>query len=94
MKVDEPFLNAIVDEVELIEIGDALANYDVDTWEAYEQVVEAWKGQSERINIWKIKSLRRQEKHYRKTRRNRRNSGWNMASNYLIQFVTPKRLQL
>jgi molybdenum cofactor cytidylyltransferase len=31
-------------EVELIEIGDALANYDVDTWEAYEQVVEAWKG--------------------------------------------------
>jgi molybdenum cofactor cytidylyltransferase len=33
-------------EVELIEIGDALANYDVDTWEAYEQVVEAWKGQS------------------------------------------------
>lgn len=33
------------DELELIEIGDALANYDVDTWEAYEQVVEAWKGQ-------------------------------------------------
>lgn len=33
-------------EVELIEIGDALANYDVDTWEAYEQVVEAKKGQS------------------------------------------------
>jgi len=31
-------------EVELIEIGDTLANYDVDTWEAYEQVVEAWKG--------------------------------------------------
>jgi molybdenum cofactor cytidylyltransferase len=31
-------------EVELIEIGDALANYDVDTWEAYEHVVEAWKG--------------------------------------------------
>ena len=29
-------------EVELIEVGDALANYDVDTWEAYEQVVEAW----------------------------------------------------
>ncbi len=29
-------------EVALIEIGDALANYDVDTWEAYEQVVEAW----------------------------------------------------
>ena len=31
-------------EVELIEVGDALANYDVDTWEAYEQVVKAWKG--------------------------------------------------
>jgi molybdenum cofactor cytidylyltransferase len=31
-------------EVELIEIEDALANYDVDTWEAYEQVVEAWMG--------------------------------------------------
>ena len=30
------------DEVELIEIGDALPNYDVDTWEAYQQVVEAW----------------------------------------------------
>jgi len=29
--------------VELIEIGDALANYDVDTWEAYEHVVEVWK---------------------------------------------------
>jgi molybdenum cofactor cytidylyltransferase len=33
-------------EVELIEMGDALANYDVDTWEAYEQVLEAWKSQS------------------------------------------------
>ena len=31
-------------EVELIEVGDALANYDVDTWEAYQQVLEAWKG--------------------------------------------------
>jgi molybdenum cofactor cytidylyltransferase len=30
-------------EVELIEIGDALANYDVDTWEAYQQVLEAWE---------------------------------------------------
>ena len=29
-------------EVELIEVGDALAIYDVDTWEAYQQVVEAW----------------------------------------------------
>jgi molybdenum cofactor cytidylyltransferase len=30
-------------EVELIEMGDALANYDVDTWEAYQQVLEAWE---------------------------------------------------
>jgi molybdenum cofactor cytidylyltransferase len=30
-------------EVELVEIGDALANYDIDTWEAYKQVVEAWE---------------------------------------------------
>ena len=32
-------------EVELIEMGDSLTNYDVDTWETYEQVVEAWKSQ-------------------------------------------------
>lgn len=30
-------------EVELVEMGDALTNYDVDTWEAYQQVVEAWE---------------------------------------------------
>ena len=30
-------------EVELVEMGDALANFDVDTWEAYQQVVEAWE---------------------------------------------------
>lgn len=30
-------------EVELVEMGDAQANYDVDTWEAYQQVVEAWE---------------------------------------------------
>jgi molybdenum cofactor cytidylyltransferase len=30
-------------EVEVVEMGDALANYDVDTWEAYQQVVEAWE---------------------------------------------------
>jgi molybdenum cofactor cytidylyltransferase len=30
-------------EVEQVEMGDALANYDVDTWEAYQQVVEAWE---------------------------------------------------
>jgi len=31
-------------EVELVEMGDAQANYDVDTWEAYQQVVAAWEG--------------------------------------------------
>jgi molybdenum cofactor cytidylyltransferase len=30
-------------EVELVEMGDVLANYDVDTWEAYQQVVEVWE---------------------------------------------------
>ena len=30
-------------EVELVELGDAMASYDVDTWEAYQQVVEAWQ---------------------------------------------------
>src|SRR6266566_4636932 len=30
-------------EVKLVEMGDVPANYDVDTWEAYQQVVEAWK---------------------------------------------------
>jgi molybdenum cofactor cytidylyltransferase len=30
-------------DVELIEMGSALANYDVDTWEAYQQVVQAWE---------------------------------------------------
>jgi hypothetical protein len=29
--------------VELVEMGDTLANYDVDTWEAYQQLVEAWE---------------------------------------------------
>ena len=33
------------DEVELVEMGDTQANFDVDTWEAYEQVVAAWKDQ-------------------------------------------------
>jgi molybdenum cofactor cytidylyltransferase len=34
-------------EVELVEMEDVLANYDMDTWEAYQQVLEAWerKGQ-------------------------------------------------
>ena len=30
-------------EVELVEMSDAMANYDVDTWEAYQQVVKAWE---------------------------------------------------
>ncbi len=31
-------------ELELVEVSDALANYDVDTWEAYQQLLEAWEG--------------------------------------------------
>src|SRR6266581_6103306 len=30
-------------DLELVEISDIIANYDVDTWEAYQQVVEAWE---------------------------------------------------
>lgn len=30
-------------ELATIELGDIIANYDVDTWEAYQQVVEAWQ---------------------------------------------------
>lgn len=30
-------------DVELVEMGNALANYDVDTWDAYQQVLEAWE---------------------------------------------------
>ena len=30
-------------ELATIELGDAVANYDVDTWEAYQQVVELWQ---------------------------------------------------
>ena len=30
-------------ELGTVELGDAMASYDVDTWEAYQQVVEAWK---------------------------------------------------
>ncbi len=30
-------------EVGLIEMGDALANFDVDTWEAYQRVLEVWE---------------------------------------------------
>ncbi len=30
-------------ELATVELGDAMANYDVDTWEAYQQAVEAWR---------------------------------------------------
>ncbi len=33
-------------EIELVEMGDTKANFDVDTWEAYEQVIKAWNDQS------------------------------------------------
>lgn len=29
-----------------VEIGDAMAGYDVDTWEAYQQVLQAWENKS------------------------------------------------
>lgn len=36
------------EDVASVEVGDAMANYDVDTWEAYQQVVEIWQqGQRE-----------------------------------------------
>jgi molybdenum cofactor cytidylyltransferase len=31
------------EEVELVEMGTSLANYDVDTWESYQQVIELWE---------------------------------------------------
>ncbi len=34
-------------ELATIELGDVIANYDVDTWEAYQQVVEAWQHKAE-----------------------------------------------
>ena len=30
-------------ELATVELGDAVANYDMDTWEAYQQVVEMWQ---------------------------------------------------
>jgi molybdenum cofactor cytidylyltransferase len=30
-------------DVELVEMGNALVNYDLDTWDAYQQVLEAWE---------------------------------------------------
>ena len=38
-------LNHHRDEVELVEMGDTQANFDVDTWEAYEQVIKMWNDQ-------------------------------------------------
>lgn len=36
------------EELAVVEVGAGMANYDVDTWEAYQQVVEAWQqGQRE-----------------------------------------------
>jgi molybdenum cofactor cytidylyltransferase len=36
------------EDVATVEVGDVMANYDVDTWEAYQQVVEIWQqGQRE-----------------------------------------------
>ncbi len=34
-------------EVATVELGNAVATYDVDTWEAYQQVVEEWQRQQE-----------------------------------------------
>lgn len=31
------------EEVETVEVGDVAASYDVDTWEAYQEVVEEWQ---------------------------------------------------
>jgi len=35
-------------ELETVELGDAMASYDVDTWEAYQQIVEAWERKKSR----------------------------------------------
>jgi len=35
-------------ELETVELGDAMASYDVDTWEAYQQIVEAWQRKKSR----------------------------------------------
>lgn len=32
------------EELAVVEVGNATANYDVDTWEAYQEVVQAWEG--------------------------------------------------
>ncbi|TMC25045.1 MAG: nucleotidyltransferase family protein, partial [Chloroflexi bacterium] len=35
------------EEVESVELGDAAASFDVDTWEAYQEVVEMWERKKE-----------------------------------------------
>ncbi len=35
------------EELELVKLGNAMVNYDVDTWEAYQQVVNMWEGKRE-----------------------------------------------
>ena len=37
------------DELETVELGNAMASYDVDTWETYQQVVQAWQDSQERM---------------------------------------------
>lgn len=34
------------EEVETVEMGNALANHDVDTWDAYQQLLQAWENRS------------------------------------------------
>lgn len=36
------------EEVEFVELGDTAAGFDVDTWEAYQEVVEVWERNKER----------------------------------------------
>ncbi len=36
------------EEVASVEVGDATTSFDVDTWEAYQQVVDEWQRQQER----------------------------------------------
>ncbi len=35
------------EEVEFVELGDAVASFDVDTWEAYQEVIEMWERKKE-----------------------------------------------
>jgi len=33
-------------DIATVEIGNAMASYDVDTWEAYQQVLQVWENKS------------------------------------------------